>query len=700
MDIIPEAETRAHRPRAVADYLRDIEQRRPFAYAKINHGMWDGLVRVERERARGITDPHEIDRLPWALPGFFGSGFFDELKSLVRRIPAMRSDVRFAASTFAFPDNDRWDVAPEESTAKVQAIIDSFLAGTPLTADGLLWKQAVQDGSIVELFRLLRARDVVMIGPARLRHFGAFAALPRFRYVEIKAWSALLNRERIASELRAAHQADAHPVYLIQAGPLSAWLVLTLADELANATFLDLGIVLDLCLINRIETRVWAKFFRAEIATDITAINPSWPADPRAYEGDLPPQEHAAIWKGLSGGILADLADIAGLPERTSGLGSFDRPALTAAGPVRYVENKRIDWHRVHEILDLSRRANQWTNFGPVSQALERVIAHILALPPERAVVVCASASVGLTVLAGLNAAKRGRRLRWLVSAYTFAVQRTGVFSDATVVDCDDTGLIDLASAAAAPDSQWDGMIVTNLFGALKDSQRFAKFCAERGKALIIDSAAALLGPDRTRPGLPAEAISFHHTKPWGVGEGGCVIVDREDVPLVRSMLNLGIGGPDILKPFAGNGKISDMASALILDRLERLPSWSHFYYGQRRRIDKLRRHAGLSLLCQGPDHAIAPNLPIMAARPVPFAELAGLPFPTGKYYPPLEKGHRNAERLFSRIVNVPAHSDMISVPIDVIESVMEDLASERPEGFVDQLIGRMTFRGKKEKAR
>jgi dTDP-4-amino-4,6-dideoxygalactose transaminase len=205
-----------------------------------------------------------------------------------------------------------------------------------------------------------------------------------------------------------------------------------------------------------------------------------------------------------------------------------------------------------------------------------------------------------------------------------------------------------------------------------------------------MDSAAALFGADRASPNHPMEAISFHHTKPWGVGEGGCMIVDRADMPLVRSALNFGIGGPDLLKPFAGNGKISEPACALILDRLERLPSWSHFYYGQRRRIDKLRRHAGLSLLCQGPDHAIAASLPVLAARPIGASWFKGQPFDVGKYYPPLEKGHRNAERLFARIVNVPAHSGMASLPTEVIKEVLQDLAEKKETGFVRRLIGRL----------
>ncbi|HEX6120368.1 MAG TPA: hypothetical protein VFZ03_13050, partial [Dongiaceae bacterium] len=287
-----------------ADYIRDIEQRRPFAYAKINHGMWDGMARVARMRARGTADARTFDSQPWGLPGFLESGFYDELQSLVCSIPAMRCDIRFAASTSAFPDSDRWDLAPEEPRARVQAALDEFLGGMPAAADGVLWKRAIRDRLFFDLVRALRTRDVVLIGPARLRHFGAFAALPRFRFVEIPSRTALMERQALAAELRAAHRGDAHTVYLIQAGPLSVWLALTLADELANATFLDIGLALDLCLVGRTAEALWARFFRAEVAASITAINPSWPGDPRAFESDLSKAERATAWRRFSGGIL------------------------------------------------------------------------------------------------------------------------------------------------------------------------------------------------------------------------------------------------------------------------------------------------------------------------------------------------------------------------------------------------------------
>jgi dTDP-4-amino-4,6-dideoxygalactose transaminase len=608
----------------------------------------------------------------------------------VRGVGNMRGDIRLAVSAHAFPNEDRFIARPPEAGADVQRVMDEFLGDAPLMANAMLWKDAIVENAFPELCRLLRARDVALIGPPWLRHFGAFAGLERFRFIPIDGRNALLDRAQIADHVRATHRAADHTVYLVQAGPLSVWLILTLQPELANATFLDAGIALDLCSISRSEQRHWTRRYRGEASSTILAINPTWPDDPRAYEGDVSPAKRRAIWLNFSGGIIPEIAAIAGLPERSTGLGNFDRPSLSASGPMRYVEDKPVDWQRVHEVLELSRRANHWTNFGPVSQALERALEFVLELPPDRAVVACSSASAGLTVLAGLHAVKRGRPLHWVVSAYTFAVQHTGVFSNATVVDCDDRGIIDLAAVKELPKNGWDGMVVTNVFGVLENFDCFAEFCRKRGKAMIVDSAGAMLGLDRTAPNLPAEAISFHHTKPWGVGEGGCVIVDRADVPLIRSALNFGMGGPADLKPFAGNGKISEFGCALILDRLERLASWTCFYRGQRKRIAKLCRKVDLPLLARIPKDAVLAGLPVLAARPIGASQLADRPFDMGKYYPPLEKGHPNAARIFSRIVNIPCHSGMAGIPNDVIEAVLRDLATPAPSGLLERITGRV----------
>lgn len=382
-----------------------------------------------------------------------------------------------------------------------------------------------------------------------------------------------------------------------------------------------------------------------------------------------PPSAPLPSWHGVDG-VLPEIAEIAGLPPRR---------AVMEHSPeqrhMRYVEDKRIDWQRVEEIAVLSERARQWTNFGPVSQALERVLEHLLRLPPERAVIMCASATVGLHALAGICAIKLGRTLRWAVCSYTFFSQRTGPFVDATLVDCDDHGLIDLDAVDALPEAAWDGLVVTNLFAGLRSARTYADFCTVRGKALMIDSAAALFGPDRGWPGHPNEAISFHHTKPWGVGEGGCIIVDRADAELARSVINFGIGGGRSIRSLAGNGKLSDVASAPILERLERLPAWAPRYRAQRTRIEQLCELAQVPMLLEVPAEAISASVPVLANVAIERAEFAQHRFDVGKYYPPLDDAGEKARRIFSRIINIPAHPGMAAIETADLQEALQHVA-------------------------
>jgi dTDP-4-amino-4,6-dideoxygalactose transaminase len=386
-----------------------------------------------------------------------------------------------------------------------------------------------------------------------------------------------------------------------------------------------------------------------------------------------------AAWAGEAS-VLSQVAEIAGLPKRRWDEGCAPSAARDAPMRVRYVEDKHIDWDRVRDITALSERAGHWANFGPVSAALERVLECVLGLPSDRAVVMCASATVGLQALAGLEAVRRGRKLRWVVSAYTFFAQRVGPFSDSIVVDCGHDGIIDMDAVAALPDETWDGVVVTNLFAGLPSARPFAELASARGKAILLDSAAALFGPDRTWTGHPNEAASFHHTKPWGVGEGGCIIVDRDDATLARSLLNFGIGAPPAVKPFAGNGKISDVACAVILERLERLPSWARPYDAQRTRIETLCHRMGVPLLLQAPRGAIVGSVPALAAQPVERQELAGMDFDVGKYYPPLADHCPRARAIFARMINIPSHAGMAAVDAQALARALTPLMAREPE--------------------
>ncbi len=111
------------------------------------------------------------------------------------------------------------------------------------------------------------------------------------------------------------------------------------------------------------------------------------------------------------------------------------------------------------------------------------------------------------------------------------------------------------------------------------------------------------------------EIISFHHTKPWGFGEGGCAIVDRDQAELVCALLNYGKNIESSFSCYATNGKLSDVSAAVILDRLFRRSEWSGDYDLQRQRISDLAAKAGIGYLRRPAPEVSSPHLPFMAPR-------------------------------------------------------------------------------------
>jgi dTDP-4-amino-4,6-dideoxygalactose transaminase len=351
---------------------------------------------------------------------------------------------------------------------------------------------------------------------------------------------------------------------------------------------------------------------------------------------------------------------------------------------VRFVEDKFPDWSSVQDITRLSAEAGRWANFGPVQYRLADVIAGMLGLDDDRVVVPASSATSALHALTGIFAQDAGRALVWAVSAFGFFSTVVGPLAKRVrVIDCDHTGLIDISALAALPADSWDGLLVTDIFGARPDFSALADLCTAAGKPMIIDAAVSF--PARRPPSVRAsEVVSFHHTKPWGFGEGGCAIVEAAQAPRVRSFLNFGVGADPALASFAGNGKLSDIAAAFILQRLEAMPVWADGYCRQRQRIARLAQSEGLDLLVNPAADAVVPHVPILARRAVALSDLSHLPFAVAKYYRPLGRDCPVAADLYSRIVNVPCHPGMTAVDDGVIRRLFRDLAGQDAMGAGD----------------
>lgn len=364
--------------------------------------------------------------------------------------------------------------------------------------------------------------------------------------------------------------------------------------------------------------------------------------------------------------------DTAELPQRRpAALADFETAAAAAAGPVKFIENKAVDYAYLERTMERARRANHYTNFGPVARQLEQALAHLWLVPQERSVVFTSSATTALFALAGVHASHQGRKLRFATCSFGFMATNIGPLYDTILCDSDDRGMLDLTAITDEVCDSIDGLIVTNIFGLNRDLSAYRSYCKANDKALIIDNATGFGGFDRTK-GYD-EVVSFHHTKAWGVGEAGIAVIAAEDEALFRALVSFGTGAAEWLRFYASNAKISDFSAGLVLDRLERMPLWTASYRAQSKRITALAADAGLRSLSVAQDDEIHAHLPFQAARPVALpSQLQGAGLPIKKYYQPLDDCGQVANSVFSHNLCLPVHTGLAALSDAIISKAVK----------------------------
>lgn len=335
---------------------------------------------------------------------------------------------------------------------------------------------------------------------------------------------------------------------------------------------------------------------------------------------------------------------------------------------INYVENKKVNWQRVQELLNISQNNNKWTNFGPVCDILEAKIASILSVDPNN-VLTCSNGTIALYSLVNYYQSIRKNKIKWVVSAFGFACTTQGPLKDAKVVDCDKNGFVDIKLLKK---ENFDGIIVTNPFGLMTDKkiEEYEEYCKLNNKILIFDCAAAFPNCPKNSPSI----VSFHQTKPWGMGEGGCVITKEKEK--LKQLINFGhINNQS--HSFSTNGKMSDITAAYIIDRLDTFDTYKTTYQNQYDRIAKLAKSLGYEKLCDSKTNTCPPNLPLIA--PINIENKNSERFVLQKYYKPLNNNCPMAKHIYKRIINIPCHTEMKSLSDQDIFKELKELMFNQP---------------------
>ena len=178
-----------------------------------------------------------------------------------------------------------------------------------------------------------------------------------------------------------------------------------------------------------------------------------------------------------------------------------------------------------------------------------------------------------------------------VVADYTFpATGHAVVYAGATPVFADvraDTATVDPEAVAAAVTERTVGVIAVDAMGQCADYDELQALADARGLWLVEDAACSAGATYRGRPAGSfgdAACFSFHGRKGITAGEGGALTTDRDDVAAqARKTHAFGIesaldraGTTDLPIPefdeIGYNYKLSDVAAAIMLAQLERLP--------------------------------------------------------------------------------------------------------------------------------
>ena len=653
------------------DALRTNE---PFIFTKINHALWERLVFLDREGMDYLTnDPEEavrIDHLKRNTPALVETGFLEELFELLSKIPVNKPNLLICAGLGSMPHSNQLlgipREAPELCEAKIAQHMPKFNHG--LTPDGLQFKRAAINGRLIEFIKLLRQRQFLLVANIDLASFPEFIDAKRASYIPIHGTRARFDREQILSSIieELSTWKSRKTVVLQAGGALSCWLSLRLFQWDPKISIYDFGNALCICNPRALFSLQFGQFYRQQLLRTIDLIHPGWLSksiDAQALFAYPGPYDHYVVRTGRSSSMIS-LASRCGVREPT------DSPAPTypVKRPIAFIENKRVDLARLENFIDCSAQDNHHANNGPIAQLLELALHETMMLKDDQRVILVSSCTTGLQIAASVASARLGRRLRWITAAFGFLSSSVGAFSDIRLVDCDKQGLLSLEAIQTIPLDEWDALLFTNTFALGTERwEQLRDYCEGNGKVLVVDNAVGLQDRPSSAPGnAEVEAVSLHHTKPWGYGEGGALVVPSTWESCARDLIQFGIKSESNLLHSATNAKVSDLSAGAILDRIETMPHWSQFYRTQAERVRVLVRRSDLPLREVGNVYrrkSLTGNLQFLAPRRIHSADLENPYLVFRKYYRPLRTTHpdgnahaHNAHDLFQRIINVPCH--------------------------------------------
>ena len=345
---------------------------------------------------------------------------------------------------------------------------------------------------------------------------------------------------------------------------------------------------------------------------------------------------------------------------------------------INWVPKKSINIENINNLLCQNIKSNRFTNNGPNTVVLENIIRKQFEIDNTKSIILVSNGTVALNILTSAIEYDLNKKLQWATQSFTFPSSAQGSLSNVKIIDVDNDGGLDLEEV----DNTIDGIIVTNIFGSIVDINKYIIFGEKYNKYIIFDNAATMYtfynGKNCLNYGVGC-TISLHHTKPFGFGEGGAIIVDNKYEHIIRSLINFGFNICNkYYLPEGTNAKISDISSIYIIQYLNDnftkiIKKHTELYIYIKNLLETTYKKLNCKLF---PSYHT--NIITMACFPLIFENyndnirlnLLKNKFFCKKYYHPL-LNTPNATKLYNNILCIPCSIDMDTQNIDDILNII-----------------------------
>jgi len=328
-------------------------------------------------------------------------------------------------------------------------------------------------------------------------------------------------------------------------------------------------------LLQKTIERVW-PFVRRGIAFNVMSKAVDWERDDLFH---VPMDDIARLLHRLAGRNVRFRADY-GLYEYTAYAfkpASAPGPAAPSEAEVPVLRPLLPEAARLAPYLNRIDAARVYSNHGPLSCELEERLGQHLSLPGG---VACASSGAAALIGAILGAAGPASASRplALMPAFTFvatahAAERCGYRCALADIDSA-TWMLDPERLLSHPELAKVGVAIPVApFGRPVPQAPWRKFSQSTGIPVVIDGAASFdrleASPAPYLGEIPV-MMSFHATKSFASGEGGCVASsDAALMERIVQALNFGFHRQRNAESAAVNGKMSEYHAAVGLAELD-----------------------------------------------------------------------------------------------------------------------------------